>query len=87
MIASLYINLGGGKVDWINDGFCDDMNNNNACNYDDGDCCGTLTDKRFCLECKCLCKSKLLWDENFPFITFCNYFAFLDIRFHMLSGC
>ena len=25
--------------------------------------------------------------ENFPFIIFCHYFAFLHLRFHMLSGC
>ena len=46
-----------GEFDWVNDGFCDDMNNNEACNYDGGDCCGTLADKRFCLQCQCICKS------------------------------
>ena len=51
-------NLGGGGIlEWISDGFCDDMNNNEDCDYDGGDCCGTLTNKEFCLEC--LCKSKL----------------------------
>ena len=44
-------------MDWVQDGFCDDMNNNEACNYDGGDCCGTLADKRFCLQCQCICKS------------------------------
>ena len=26
---------------WIGDGFCDDPTNNNECNYDGGDCCGS----------------------------------------------
>ena len=47
----------GGNTAWIGDGFCDDMNNNEDCDYDGGDCCGILTNKEFCLEC--LCKSKL----------------------------
>ena len=46
-----------GKLEWVGDRFCDDMNNNEACNYDGGDCCGTLADKRFCLQCQCICKS------------------------------
>ena len=25
--------------DWLNDGVCDDENNNAGCNYDSGDCC------------------------------------------------
>ncbi len=48
---------GGGKVDWINDGFCDDMNNNEDCNYDDGDCCGVNKNKNYCVKCECKCKS------------------------------
>ena len=47
----------GGKPEWVNDGFCDDMNNNDACDFDGGDCCGTLANKRFCKDCKCKCKS------------------------------
>ena len=47
----------GGKLEWVNDGFCDDMNNNEACNYDGEDCCGILANKAFCLECKCISKS------------------------------
>ena len=50
-----YVFLDGGKSEWINDGFCDDMNNNVACDYDGGDCCGTKSNK-FCLDCKCICK-------------------------------
>ena len=46
----------GGANSWIGDGFCDDMNNIEACNYDDGDCCGLSTKKNFCFDC--LCKGK-----------------------------
>ena len=52
--------LGGGNLDWMNDGFCDDINNNVACEFDDRDCCGMHVDKRYCLECKCLSKSKII---------------------------
>ena len=48
--------VNGGNLDWINDGFCDDMNNNEDCNYDGGECCGTLTNKRYCLDCQCIRK-------------------------------
>ena len=49
--------LGGGVLRWIKDGFCDDMNNNEDCNYDDGDCCGTLANKKFCVDCQCPSKN------------------------------
>ena len=44
-------------MEWIKDGFCDDMNNNEACNYDGGDCCGILANIQFCLKCQCISKS------------------------------
>ena len=45
----------GGKPEWIQDGFCDDRNNNEGCDFDGGDCCGQASvNKRFCSECKCL---------------------------------
>ena len=47
----------GGASNWIGDGFCDDMNNNEACSYDDGDCCGLLSKKNFCVDCICKGKS------------------------------
>ena len=46
-----------GKLEWVEDGFCDDMNNIEACNYDGGDCCGSRANRQFCLQCKCICKS------------------------------
>ena len=45
---------GGGKWGWVNDGFCDDMNNNEKCEFDGGDCCGVNVDKRYCLDCRCI---------------------------------
>ena len=39
---------------WVGDGFCDDINNNEACGYDDGDCCGDSSMKKnFCVQCIC----------------------------------
>ena len=40
--------------DYIGDGYCDDANNNEACGYDSGDCCGKDTNTERCTECKCL---------------------------------
>ena len=54
----------GGKLEWIEDKTCDDMNNNAACNYDGGDCCGIQANKRFCMECECICeyiKAKIIF--------------------------
>jgi hypothetical protein len=47
----------GGISYWVGDGFCDDINNNEACNYDDGDCCGLSMKKNFCVQCICKGKS------------------------------
>merc|ERR1711934_469734 len=38
---------------YIGDGNCDDENNNCACGYDKGDCCGPKVNKSYCKECKC----------------------------------
>ena len=46
----------GGISFWVGDGFCDDINNNEACDYDNGDCCGLSMQKNFCV--KCICKGK-----------------------------
>ena len=47
----------GGISYWVGDGFCDDINNNEACDYDDGDCCGLSMKNNFCVECICKGKS------------------------------
>ena len=44
----------GGEHEWIGDGFCDDINNNKFCNFDNGDCCGSNVKKHFCLNCTCI---------------------------------
>ena len=44
-----YGNYGG-----IADGFCDDINNNQDCHYDGGDCCGSNVNTQYCNICQCL---------------------------------
>ena len=36
------------------DGFCDDENNNAACDFDGGDCCGDNVNMAVCTKCQCL---------------------------------
>jgi len=50
-----------GSPSFAGDGFCDDQNNNGACNYDGGDCCVATVDNNqgtvktnYCDECACL---------------------------------
>ena len=56
-VCKFFFKVGKGKLDWVNDGLCDDMNNNEACNYDGGDCCGVNIAKHFCAKCECKRKS------------------------------
>ena len=39
---------------WHADGYCDDINNNEACFFDGGDCCGSNVDEYYCDICQCL---------------------------------
>ena len=39
---------------WIGDAYCDDINNNVNCNFDGGDCCGSIVNTQYCTECLCL---------------------------------
>ena len=39
---------------WHADGYCDDINNNEACTFDGGDCCGPNTNTQYCTDCSCL---------------------------------
>merc|ERR1712151_1076360 len=43
-----------GSPQYKGDGNCDDENNNKACAFDGGDCCGTQVVKTYCKVCKCL---------------------------------
>ena len=66
--SSLIIGYGG-QSEWVGDGFCDDMNNNEKCVFqgiigpdpefgtllwDAGDCCGSETKTDFCTNCTCI---------------------------------
>ena len=51
--------------DWIGDSFCDDINNNELCDFDGGDCCGLNVQKNFCVNCTCLCKLNEVIIVNF----------------------
>ena len=53
-VSSTTLNHARYLSNWVGDGFCDDINNNEACGYDDGDCCGLSMKKNFCV--KCICK-------------------------------
>ena len=37
----------------VGDGFCNDWTNNEACNYDGGDCCKLPVNKDLCSNCEC----------------------------------
>ena len=39
---------------WANDGYCDDINNDEVCEWDGGDCCGENVNTIFCSYCDCL---------------------------------
>ena len=55
----MILNLGkGGNTLWLSDGFCDDANNIEECNYDGGDCCGINVQKNFCVNCSCTGRCK-----------------------------
>ena len=42
----------GSELSWAGNGYCDDANNNEACTWDGGDCCGGIIS--FCTVCGCL---------------------------------
>ena len=52
----IYHTGNGGIAAWIEDGFCDDINNKKECYYDGGDCCGLSVQNNFCVDCMCKCK-------------------------------
>ena len=63
-ITKIYVELkdiiyhtgNGGIAAWIEDDFCDDINNKKECHYDGGDCCGLSVQNNFCVDCQCKCK-------------------------------
>ena len=38
----------------VGNGFCNDDTNIDRCNFDDGDCCGTCVNSKYCSECECI---------------------------------
>jgi len=42
------------QPDWIDDDYCDDGNNNEDCEWDGGDCCGSNVNTQYCSVCECL---------------------------------
>lgn len=42
------------KEAWKGDAWCDDGNNNAACDWDGGDCCGPSNKYSICTDCDCL---------------------------------
>ena len=42
------------KNSWIGDSFCDDITNNEECEWDGGDCCGDNVNTDYCTLCLCL---------------------------------
>ena len=76
-----------GKLEWKNDGLCDDLNNNEACEFDGGDCCGVNVNVQFCIECKCISKLLLtLSKKSIMQSIIQNYFP-LTIRIYMFIRC
>ena len=43
-----------GNTAWIGDNVCDDVNNNEGCQWDGGDCCGDNVVTTYCQVCACL---------------------------------
>ena len=56
LINLKYLTDNGGIASWVEDDFCDDINNKKECDYDGGDCCGLSAQKNFCVDCSCKCK-------------------------------
>ena len=52
------------------DGKCDDENNNEACFFDGGDCCGPNANLGYCFECQCLEEGD--WCNNWIGDGFCD---------------
>ena len=72
-----YDNCTDGNTDWIQDGYCDDYNNNKEdCDYDGGDCC----------ECTCMNGLNVYCGEGGFFCRDPNSDC-IDPRIEMLSNC
>ena len=54
MSTHFLLNAGCETPSWHADGYCDDVNNNEACFFDGGDCCGSNVNTNYCTFCQCL---------------------------------
>ena len=52
----IYHTGNGGIAAWIEDGFCDDINNKKECHFDGADCCGLTKQNNLSAYCMCKCK-------------------------------
>ena len=50
---NLYLDPVTGPTGWIGDGYCDDVLNNEECNFDGGDCCLNVVLTYYCQLCQC----------------------------------
>ena len=63
--SSLTTNSGGCSFpQYVGDGYCDDGNNNQECNFDGGDCCGPNVNTEYCTECQCLSEGGLTGENG-----------------------
>ena len=53
---------------WSGNGYCDDENNHEICNFDGGDCCGTCANMDKCLDCQCFDDSPINYSCKFEHI-------------------
>ena len=76
------------------DAACDDENNNAACNFDDGACCGDDVDKTFCTKCECIDPNA--WTYSYEITTWMEwkscfrikkYTSFLQKSLKISSSC
>ena len=52
----------------VGDGFCQDSVNNDQCNFDGGDCCGSCINTKYCMDCECNGKHSNDEQVNNPFV-------------------
>ena len=69
----------GGIASWVEDDFCDDINNKKECDYDGGDCCGLSAQYNFCVDCSCKCKHN---PEKTRAILISNHFTIFMSTFY-----
>ena len=74
----IYHTGNGGIAAWIEDDFCDDINNKKECHYDGGDCCGLSVQNNFCVDCECKCK----WNTNKTRADFISKFIVALAKIH-----